>query len=328
MILIDFPGGAHGNYVEYICNRFLAGVKTNPSPFKSSGVSHAKEYYSPIKFEAKHYFQFEPKSVLGSTLISIQVKQQHLIQLIAINFLRAGEGNIDVRKLEDTLYDRLKVTNTGMIDSIRKNYINQSILGYKDIKDPKWPNCDSIEEYHQLPQYIKKELTELHNFEFWEFDENNPYCPRWIMRDYFYQGFMAEENSGFWQFCLTQERVRQTAQQSLSIDFMDLYNIDSFTNIVQQIANFTGYTFEETQEFRNIHQTFLNNQPFKNSYNFCSMLITDIINNQIDKLPELDVLQEGYICAKLCKHYDTTVDLSDARDWFKTSILLKGFVND
>ena len=59
MIYIDFQGGAHGNYLEYVCNRFLANIETNASPFDSLGASHIKKYATPKQFSAWHYFEYD-----------------------------------------------------------------------------------------------------------------------------------------------------------------------------------------------------------------------------------------------------------------------------
>ena len=34
---------------------------------------------------------------------------------------------------------------------------------YRDVKDPSWPHCESLEQFDQLPQYIKDECVQLHN---------------------------------------------------------------------------------------------------------------------------------------------------------------------
>lgn len=50
MIYIDFQGGAHGNYLEFVCNKFLANVSCNESPFNTLGASHSKGYIGEKKF--------------------------------------------------------------------------------------------------------------------------------------------------------------------------------------------------------------------------------------------------------------------------------------
>ena len=44
-IYIDFIGGSHGNFLEFVCNVFIAKIKTaNFLPFNSAGASHNKQY--------------------------------------------------------------------------------------------------------------------------------------------------------------------------------------------------------------------------------------------------------------------------------------------
>ena len=35
-------------------------------------------------------------------------------------------------------------------------------ISYNSIKDPLWPDCDQIEQFDQLPEYIKTQFTEIH----------------------------------------------------------------------------------------------------------------------------------------------------------------------
>jgi hypothetical protein len=53
MIYIDFVGGAHGNYLEFICNKFLAGVDCNELPFNALGASHDKGYKGEKQFHRR-----------------------------------------------------------------------------------------------------------------------------------------------------------------------------------------------------------------------------------------------------------------------------------
>ena len=333
MILIDFPGGAHGNYLEYMCNRFIGGVKTNSSPFKSIGVSHAKEYYSDLVFECEHWSLVWPERLAGDEkIVSIDFQLRHMMQLVAIAFLRAGELNVDVRgkDIEDNLFKRLFPTGPGNVDLLLKEYIDDLYsLGYNDIRDPSWPVCNTVDDYIALPQTIKDELAEVHNFRFWQVDAEQLHCPQWIIREQFYIMFMDPHHPGsFWQHQLTQRQASSNASSVLSIDLMSLYDMDGFIDSMQRIAEFTEYEFKPSIEFREIHQTFLGYQPFKNSYSFCSTLVTDIINDKIDQLPELDILQEGFICAKLCEHYGTVVNLAEVRDWFNTATEIRKFVTE
>lgn len=327
MILIDFPAGAHGNYLEYMCNRFLAGVETNASPFKSSGVSHAKEYYTEPVFKQKHYFIFARDELVGATVVSIQWQKQHLLPYMSTCFLRAGEAGIDARNLEQYAYRTLSRTNPGIVAGITEKYITPTIVdGYRAIKDSSWPEVNTVEDYKRLPDSIRAELENVHGFEAILFDEDNPQCPRWILRDMFYHNFRTIENSGFWDRHQEQESALELAHRGLVVDYYAFYNMDTFLDMMTKIAEFTGYSFEPTDAVREIHQQFLSNQPFKRSHITCNNLIMGILNGENFELPELDVMQEGYILAELCRQLGRQVNGADCKQWFHDSDELKTFV--
>ena len=55
MIHIDFQGGAHGNFLEFVCNRHLGAVAVSGTPFNAAGASHHKVYISEPMFRSDHY---------------------------------------------------------------------------------------------------------------------------------------------------------------------------------------------------------------------------------------------------------------------------------
>ena len=96
MIYIDFQGGAHGNYLEFVCNKILAKIKTNgPTPFNTLGSSHSKKYLEPQVFQMGHY-SFESTPIPNnSKVIAVTVTIDDLLLLQSISLLRAGDRIID-----------------------------------------------------------------------------------------------------------------------------------------------------------------------------------------------------------------------------------------
>ena len=88
MIHIDFQGGAHGNYLEFVCNK-IAGVTVN-TPFNSLGASHSKQYTGIKIFHADHY-SFLHKPFVFNKIISIQIDTDDLLLLQQISLLREGD---------------------------------------------------------------------------------------------------------------------------------------------------------------------------------------------------------------------------------------------
>jgi hypothetical protein len=56
-VSIDFVAGSHGNFLEFVCNKFLGKLDINFSPFNAAGASHIKSqsFLKNRLFVADHY---------------------------------------------------------------------------------------------------------------------------------------------------------------------------------------------------------------------------------------------------------------------------------
>ena len=127
MIYIDFQGGAHGNYLEFVCNKFLAKVSCDDTPFNIHGASHNKIYYSDKIFSAGHYFDYLGKKTEfeDSKIISIQINYDDLLPLTSISLLRAGDYGIDNEQLEINTYNKWKNPHyQWVLDNLINSFFN------------------------------------------------------------------------------------------------------------------------------------------------------------------------------------------------------------
>ena len=144
-IAIDFQGGAHGNYLEFVCNKFLAGIKCADTPFNSLGASHAQKYQERKIFVAGHY-TYDNNVPPSDKLISIVLEYNDLLPLTAISLLRAGDYGYDNQFLENDTYHKLNNKDyrwvlDNIIDKFFKNQIKES---YDSVRDPTWPEVDTL----------------------------------------------------------------------------------------------------------------------------------------------------------------------------------------
>jgi hypothetical protein len=63
MIHIDFQGGAHGNYLEFVCNKIAGVIEPGILPFNVSGAAHKKSYQAEQVFFAGHY-SYDPEKYM------------------------------------------------------------------------------------------------------------------------------------------------------------------------------------------------------------------------------------------------------------------------
>jgi hypothetical protein len=300
MICIDFQGGAHGNYLEFVCNK-IAGCTTG-SPFNAYGASHNKKYIKPKLFFSNHY-SFLPSPFLSKKVISIQLDSDDLLALQQISLLRAGDYGYDNDELEINTYNKLNNTNyrwvlDQLINSFFKNQIKES---YDAVKDPGWPPVTTLTDYVQLPQWIQDECRNIHDLSLLELNENHPNCPRRILREFFQIGFENVEQYGFI------ERQKQIIYPDdfdvFVLPFSCFYNMEQFLYQIQKIAHWSDLVYNCQDKIKELHIEFFQKQPYRNSKTKCDNLVQQL---QIDKnfvLPKLDLLEEAYINAKLGQNY-------------------------
>ena len=142
-ISIDFVAGSHGNFLEFVCNKFIAKLDINFSPFNSIGASHVKsqDYKINQTFIAEHFIL--NKIPLHEKVVRITFSDQDLLQLSSICFLRAGNQNLDNDQLENNTYNKLN-------DKFYKDVLIKINHAYPSIMlSSENPNC---------PRYILREF--------------------------------------------------------------------------------------------------------------------------------------------------------------------------
>jgi hypothetical protein len=300
MICIDFQGGAHGNYLEFVCNKII-GV-TNGTPFNSLGSSHNKQYTGEKMFYARHY-SFWPSPFLSDKIISIQIDIDDLLPLQQVSLLRAGDYDYDNDQLEIDTYNKLNNVHYRwvldmLIDGFFKNQIQNS---YDAVKDPSWPNVTTIAEFENLPNIIKQECIEQHNLVLLNLSSSHPDCPRSVLREFFQIGFQHPRQHGF---IARQEQVKyDKSKQMYMFPFRCFYNKLDFLEEIKKIAEWSEIQYTCQQEINQLHDEFLQKQPYKDSKVKCDEIVMQIKNNTITHSPTVDLLQEAYINAKLGWNY-------------------------
>lgn len=302
MVCIDFQGGAHGNYLEFICNKFLACVPTaGLTPFNHLGASHQQNYLGSQIFQGGHYsFRPEITHVLEENqVVSIQIDIDDLLPLTSVSLLRAGNYNYDNDELELDTYNKLNNRDyKWVLDNIVINFFsNQIQSSYNAVKDAAWPCANNLYEFNQLPTWIQDECINIHGLVLMQLDKENPNCPRHVLREFFKLGFKYPLQSGFIQ--QQKKMVYPSSISVYSMPFSAFYNVESFVTHLHAVAEMTGYTVHNLPDLLVVHQQFLDLQIYKTSKLRCDRLISDIQLGQSFILPKLTLLEESYVSAQL-----------------------------
>jgi hypothetical protein len=298
MIQIDYQGGAHGNYLEFICNT-MCGVTADKLPFNLAGASHSKKYTGKKVFYAGHYSYLQKE--LADKIVNIQITEDDLLPLSQISLLRAGDYNYDNNHLEVDTYNKLNNPNyrwvlDKLIDGFFKNQIQCS---YNNIKDPLWPDVHTLVEYNALPEHIRYECESIHKLELRELSDNYPNCSRSVLREFFQIGFENPSQQGFMHRQNTM--IDYGARQVYVFPFKCFYNTDQFVEQLKHIASWTGIQYNQHDRIVEIHQEFLKRQLYAHSKIRCDSIVQDIINNHLSE-DARDLLEEAYINAQLKKY--------------------------
>lgn len=296
MIGIDFQGGAHGNFLEFVCN-VMAGVNTNDLPFNAAGASHTKKYLSPKVFYSGHY-SFNPIPLNYNRVIAIKINVDDLLPLIQISLLRAGDYGFDNNELEINTYHKLNnIHYRWVLDTILNAFfVNQIENSYNAVKDPTWPNVKSLDDFLKLPEHIRDECTQIHNLELLELNDSHPNCPRHILREFFQIGFDNPSSQGF---ISRQELMKYNENVDVYIfPFESFYNKQNFLTHIESIAKWAGILYTTQQQVEKLHAIFLEKQPYKSSKNKCDQIVQQLIENKIAP-PELNLIEEAYVNSML-----------------------------
>jgi hypothetical protein len=295
MIHIDFQGGAHGNFLEFVCNK-IAGVETNQTPFNDAGASHSKHYYSEQKFYAGHY-SFDNINMSGNKVIAIKIAYDDLLPLSQISLLRAGDYGFDNNELEIDTYNKLNNRHyRWVLDTVINSFFTDQIKNsYNNVRDSSWPEINNLDDFENLPENIKQECIEVHNLILLELNEKNPHCPRNVLREFFEIGFLRPENSGF----ITQQQKMEypTSMNVYEFSIGNFYNTNLFIDELKKIAQWAQIVYNDWELIVQLHQQFLQKQPYKYSKQKCDIIVDQIING--GAAPGVNLIEESYINAML-----------------------------
>lgn len=318
MIHIDFQAGSHGQYLAFVCNKFLAQIPCNDSPFNDLGSAHNKIHYAQVEFRAKHYFEGEIKQLFNKKIISIQITHDDLLPLSSISFLRAGDQNLDNDKLEIDTYNKLNnEANKWVLQNILTSFFKTQVQeSYNAVKDDSWPSVSSLEDFYNLPDWIQKECLEQHNLQLLELNQQHPDCPRRVLREFFKIGFQFPAQAGF--IVKQQDMIYDVSNDVLYFPYSCFYNTQEFVKQIKRVGQWSEHELADLEKLLDLHKEFLERQPYKNSKLICDQLIQRICDQEKFDLPKLDLFQESYMWAHLERRLGR--ELANNQDkWFTNS---------
>jgi hypothetical protein len=318
MIHIDFQAGAHGNYLEFVCNKFLATIPTiSALPFNHLGASHDKKYLKERIFVADHYTG-KKINLVYKKLISIRMTPDDLLQMSMVSMLRSGDFNLDNDLLEKNTYFKLdNPYYRSTLEMIILKYSDNSLVeSYNNVKDDLWPDVTTFEDFNELPPSILSECKELHRLEVFELSEKHPDCPRYILREFFKYGFKNPEQSGY--LMKQNKMVYNENIEVFNFPFSSFYHTESFINEIRSIGQWANMPIVDEFQLKNLHEHFLDLQIYKDEKKRCDAIFDKITSRRSDfVLPRMNMMTEAYLNARMEKYYCKDAPFIQ-EEWFST----------
>lgn len=139
---IDFVGGSHGNFLEFILNKLIL-KNINYLPFTELGTSHNKCYDKfSMPVQANHYTLFNRNTKSNNVIHILVTEEDDLLQLMSISLFRSGDFAIKDDELEINTYDKLN-------NECYKNLLSNINSSYNILLNDSQPHC---------PRYILREF--------------------------------------------------------------------------------------------------------------------------------------------------------------------------
>lgn len=323
---IDFLGGSHGNFLEFVLNKVALGDGiSQTTPFNSLGASHIKsaEYLKKQIFFGNHYSHPGWPDSSAANLISIRFNEDDLLPLALVSLLRAGDYNIAPETLEvDTYFKYNNANYFNLITELNKCF--SSVQPYREIKAENWPDIEHVKDFDSLPQWIKRECIEDFNMKLFHLCETTPHCPRRILREFFKKGFLYPQRNGFWEH---QERMQYLPEVKVFVfPFSAFYSENEFKIQIQKVFEFFQVPRTE-YDLTTVHTEFLEKQKYMNAKHECDEIISKVISGIDEELPTLTVLHEAYIDAMLEKYSGKEMPvLHDS--YFNTTREMHSYINE
>lgn len=308
MIQIDFVGGSHGNFLEFVLNKLTLGdLVKDKTPFDSLGTSHNKSLPDADKvFHCDHWF-LTPEGCTSDRVISIKFTADDLLPLMSVSLLRTGNRGISPYELDINTYHKLNDQDyKSIIDNLNQHYNN--LDSYSQVKADDWPDIACVADYYRLPQWMQDECDQTFEYPLFELSEQYPDCPRNILREFYKLGFNTPSITGM-MTALTQLKY-QSSQQVFDFPFGCFYNTEQFFAKVRELQEFFNLKFKDI-DLTVLHQEFLDKQPFKDHKKDSDVIVQQIIAKRSGNIPRLTIFQEAYINSQIEQAYNIKLPLGN-----------------
>ena len=169
---------------------------------------------------------------------------------------------------------------------------------------------DANRDLHNL--HLDISFMERYNEKFYKkikklYNISSNSIPKFILRDAYKMGFLDWENQG--SVISSKENIawiNNNLKNNNNLYFFEVnkfFSLQSITNELKIIDEHFDLNLN-LEELESIHTEFMKRNKILNTQKYTEQVLDAISNNRSMKIPELDILQQAYIYAKLEKNND------------------------
>jgi hypothetical protein len=264
---IDYETGTHGSFLEFTLNKLVAG--------------------DAIYQDHPFHIDGTSHSVHNSNYKSHQLfKSSHW-------FMNGGPASTKVISIKCNADDRLFAMT------------HQYLRASPPDKDDYYFHKNTFHKLHNTPYYSM--IHYLRDCYSVDLSENQPHCPRNILRHYFQDifigYFLGRPNNH-------DRMVYRSDQQVYVFPFSSFYNLEQFKTHLENVKNFFGLEYSDF-DVTQLHRVFLSNMFFTGYKKQCDDIVDAVIKNEFCLSANLSLFQESYINARLSIQSGVDIFLKD-----------------
>jgi len=192
--------------------------------------------------------------------------------------------------------------------NIIKIIYSDDILYYERVAMSRAGNANR--DLHNL--HLDISFMEIYNKEFYEkikklYNVSSNNVPKFILRDAYKMGFLDWENQG--SVISSKENIawiNSNLKNNNDLYFFEVnkfFSLQSITNELKIISERFDLNLN-LEELESIHIEFMKRNKILNTQKYTEQVLDAVSNNRSMKIPDLDIIQQAYIYAKIEKNND------------------------
>lgn len=325
MYKIVYYPGTYGAFLEFVLNQCLADPQAEKiDPVSSVNTCHDVVWAMRENPVASDRFCSFHESVIGTNekFLIIDFEPADDVLVMQLLFKRAGNDNIDTENFEKNTYHKV-ANHTKLVGGNSPSRIIESLNQFSDlspyanIKDPSWPDIESVEDFYRLPQHIIDECKNVFEFHPFYLSPTTPDAAKWALRHMFKLWF---ENTA--QLPSTYIKTYASMPMNYKLDLNQLYDIDRFKQQLLEVGKYFNLDINLDNFPQETYDRVVTSTTYKNTRWRCEQIIQSVKQGTHTDI-KLNIFEEAYVCVLLQREFDLIFPMHKENFFSNTSEIIQ-----